>query len=554
MCPEGSVGVDFGSLNGRQVFSKPKSVHAVGPEFLQDLTSGKHQAWTHALAGIACSGARPMMSAQSNYVRFKALLARVFVKIDKAEWGHGPKPGLWKWADQFVQVLLPEFQADEMTFEDWLATMPSRRKMALELAELRYRRTGWRPGYKRFRAFVKAELLQGFGKTNVGTTRLSEMVDRIIQGPHDVTHVIAGRRLKPLVHRLKEIWTAESPIFYGSAKPAALQTFLDRLVACTGTYFWCDFTMFDATHSVDSWKFMARRYSQAGIFDPDFWKVFHAWMAPSGSIGPFSYTAGVVNASGRDDTALANGILNGFATFLSLAAAWFRVGLGDLTLEHVQLFRGVVILSVCGDDTIGRLPFMTPEEAEAFSRRVSENLRAFGFEAKFCMSYKLYDAVYLGHRPYPTATGWYWGKTIGRATYKMGWVVLKAGRDVMAHITGIADMHCRCSRVVPVLYDLAKKIVELRQGAKRTPVEEDLENAPWREMGAGAPEYDDVTMLAVADMYTMHPGPLTSGVAVDQCVTVADVRGLVELIRGISRLPCVVDHWLWRRMVVSDDL
>jgi hypothetical protein len=96
------------------------------------------------------------------------------------------------------------------------------------------------------------------------------------------------------------------------------------------------------------------------------------------------------------------------------------------------------------------------------------NLKLFGFVPKLFTSDRLEDCVYLGMRPYPTKSGWLWGKTIGRATYKLGWVTIKGDQDLMALMTGIADMHALCSRHVPVLSDIARKIVELRRGAKRT--------------------------------------------------------------------------------------
>lgn len=63
---------------------------------------------SHYLAGIGCSGARPMVSAQAPYNQAKALLGRVFRLPAERAWGRGPKPGVWEKAWQFVDVLLPE--------------------------------------------------------------------------------------------------------------------------------------------------------------------------------------------------------------------------------------------------------------------------------------------------------------------------------------------------------------------------------------------------------------------------------------------------------------
>lgn len=505
---------------------------------------------THTLAGIACSGARPMVSRQSAYNQAKALCGRVFLEKTKRPWGEGPCPGVWDWAWQFVDELLPAFETQRMTDTEWLDSMPGVRRRVLRLAMARYRGFGWQKSYEKFKAFVKTELLPGFGKAGGDLTRDFEMMDRIIQGPHDVTHCIAGPWLKPLVKLLKAMWTGEY-IHYGSCGPESLHRYLQRLLDMgDGLYFWCDFTGFDTTHSRDTWAFMERLYRRAGVHDPDFWRVMEAWRAPAGRIGPFRYKAGVMNASGRDDTALANGVLNGFATFLSVTAAVLKKPLRLLTLSDVRSMRGVAALSVCGDDSLGKVPPIANDDLCRFRDEVSNNIAKFGFEAKLEVSRDIGDAVYLGQRPYPTRKGWFWGKTIGRSTYKMGWVIDK-GQDVMAHLTGIADMHVLCSSHVPVLSDLAKKIVELRQGAKRTPPELDP-NKPWMWTYQSGVDYDDITIAHVARVYSkLSPG---LGDGEDYVVTPSDVRDLIEEIKGVRALPCVVGHRLWRRMIYADDL
>ncbi len=510
------------------------------------------------LGGIGCSGARPMVSANTDYVRFKALGCRFFREptpkdLELRPWGKGPREGIWDWAWQFVDELLPSFEAEKMVFESWLAGMPSRRRAALERAWKQYRRTGWRRGYRKFKAFIKTEMLPGFAKAGGDIVRMEAMVDRLIQGPHDATHCIAGPWLKPLVWRLKEIWTFDGAIFYGGCGPEPLHKFLTtRLMAANATFFWSDFSMFETTHSADSWQFMERLYRRARVTDVDFWNVMDVWRQPEGSLGNLRYKAPVMNASGRDDTSLANGILNGFATYLSVAAAYLGVPLQDLTVPMVRGLRHEIVLSVAGDDSIGRLPALTPERAKEVAQAVRYNVGCFGFVTKFAYSDRLSDAVYLGMRPYPTAKGWFWGKTIGRASYKLGWLLDRGERDPLAHITGIADMHAKCSLHVPVLSDLALKIVELRQGMKRTPVVLDP-NRPWEWTLQAGVEYDDLTVEAVASAYTVKPRPGMEDTT-DKTVSAADVRELIAAIRRIDRLPCVVDHWLWRHMIAVDEL
>lgn len=510
--------------------------------------------FTHVLLGIGLSGARPMVSAKTSYNQFKALAGRVFRRLPERPWGTGPEPGVWQWAKQFIPDLLPTERVERMSTEDWLASMPSRRRVALMKAYERLKLNGWKDSYRYFTAFVKTELLPGFQKEGGDLTDLKTMLDRLIQGPSDETHLIAGPWLKPLIKMLKHLWDVDAMIFYGSADPQKLHQWLNkRLVQekyCkarnfrpTSTYFWCDFSMYDCTHSKDSWDFMEEWYRLVGIDDEQFWLVMKAWICPQGSIGPFRYRAPEMNASGRDDTALANAVLNGVSTALSITAAWYNVDLRAVTRPMLLSMRAIFALSVCGDDSLGRLPIVSAERMEQLRSDVVANIARFGFEAKFEMSNDILDAVYLGMRPYPTEKGWFWGKTIGRSTYKMGWTTIDRKSDLMAHITGVADMHVLCSKHVPILADLADKIVELRTGMKRTPVKLDPDR-PWEWTFQGGVPYDHLTIHAVALMYTKH----------NMTVTESDVWGLIGEIQRVKRLPCVVDHWLWRHMVYCDDL
>lgn len=509
---------------------------------------------THGLFGIGCSGAGTMVSAGGPHNAAKALFGRAFRRAKDAAWGQGPRSGVWKKAREFIHLLLADFRTDgRMTNESWLDSMPAHRRRPLAKAAENLERTGYLKVYEEFKAFVKTELLPAFGKQKE-LVRLDTMMDRMIQGPADEAHVIMGPWLKPLLKRLKQVWSHDAAIFYGSCGPEGLHRFMrDHLVDGEHQFFWCDFSMYDNTHSLDSWEFMAHLYREAGINDVNFWRMFKAWMAPRGKMDAFKYQARIMNASGRDDTALANGVLNGFATYLSITAAWHGVSVLDLTLDHVKAMRSILRLSVCGDDSIGALPPVSEERMAVLRLQIASNIREFGFEAKLNSSTKLSDAVYLGMRPYPTDEGWFWGKTIGRSTYKMGWCIIKnEKRDMMAHLTGIADMHCLCSSHVPVLSDLARRIVSLREGAKRTPVVRDP-NREWEWPFQSNVHYSRSTLQAVAEMYTTRSTP-GNPLSAETVVTVEDVVGLIRAIEGIEALPCVLDHWLWKHMILVDDL
>lgn len=508
--------------------------------------------YSFALTGIGISGATPIVSAKTPFVAAKALLGRVFRLSRENTWGRGPKAGIWKWVEnRFLDYLLPEFRTTKMEIDDWILSMPSRRRAPLQRAADNVRNYGWLERYARFSSFIKQEFLPGFSKDSAGLKRLTGFIDRLIQGPADETHVIAGPWLKPLVKALKRIWTSENKIFYGSTSPEELHKFLQTaIVDGAHQYFWCDFSMYDNTHSAESWEFIETIYRRAGVQDPLFWKVMQAWRQPSGKIGPFKYTARVMNASGRDDTALANGILNGFATYLSVAAAYLDKPLLDLTVPDLESVSAIIKLSVCGDDSLGSMPPQTESFMSRFRAQVRENVAMFGFEAKLMTSEHVEDVVYLGNRPYPVNGVWYWGRTIGRAAYKMGYSMLNKG-DLMAHITGVADMHTVCSSHVPVLGDLAARIVHLREGAKRTPAVFDPDT-PWRYTLSGG-TYAQDTIEYVARVYSTRQNP-GSPPDVQCVVTSQDVCDLIQAIEGVQRLPCMLDHWLLRRMVHVDEL
>jgi hypothetical protein len=503
-----------------------------------------------AFTGIACSGAYPMLTAKTPYNQLKAVMGRVFRRPKFTA-----EPGIFSILHKFKHLLLGEFIADKLTVEDWLNGMPRRRQRPLRQAYELLIRKGWSDSYTWFNAFLKIEALPGFAKGKVDLRRIEAVVDRLIQGPHDVTHVIAGPYLKPLMYKLKQVWNKDFPIFYGSTGPEALHKWLNETLLDGGaSYFWCDYSMFDNTHCAQSWDFMESLY-RAGPAnsDPLFWKVMDAWRAPKGRIGPFRYQARVMNSSGRDDTALSNAVLNGFVAYLSAVSAFLKKDLYLLTESDLFSCFNKIKISICGDDSIGRLPFLPADRLEEFRQQMAHNIARFGFDAKLCASQKLYDAVYLGQRPYPTRKGWFWGKTIGRATYKMGFVVRSTPtEDVFAKMLGIADMHVLCSKHVPILSDLAEQIVKCSKGQKRTPVRLDPEK-PWEWTYQSGVPYDDLTLQAVAEVYCSSSNPARPIEPNDVEACLVEIQELIKKIRAIEFLPVVLDDHFWRRLILVDE-
>lgn len=537
-------------LNGRVKRKVGAKFVNVEKEDLAKMASSKPRQ-VCALAGFAIAGAYPVVSARSEYNAFKALLARVFRPPR-----HSPDPAAWGRAHELLECLMPGFREplEPMVFDEWLAGMPARRQKALRAAHLEYNRFGWRDSYKKFQAFVKAEKLAGYDKRNGVLTESENLIDRLIQAPHDVTHTIAGPFLRPLVKRLKQVWSFDSKIFYASRKGSENQTWIDQqLSGGPFTAFAVDYSMFDNSHSAITWELMESIYKRCGSdVVPDFSKVMQAWRRPNGTISGkgfcLSYKGPTMNCSGRDDTALANGVLNGIAIFMSSTAALFKKKVESLTVQ--DLHKSPIRVAVCGDDSLGFMPMLPQEEAELFGVRLSQKIARFGFDADHTKLEIIHNdpirLVFLGQRPYPVRNAslpggvrWLFGKTLGRALFKFGWK-LNPGGDLAAWFAGECVAAIKTQAHVPILYDLAENYMKTRVGCKVTRVtEEDIEYKPWKDLPDSAQPYDDLTVSAIAGLY---------GVSVSQ---------LTELLAHIKMepfvYPCVLSHPVLERMVMVDE-
>jgi hypothetical protein len=484
-----------------------------------------------------------------------ALLLRVFREL-----GIVVDPKVWSFAKSLIPQLLPSFANPTrliMPTDQWILSMESRRRKPLEAAAALLLLTGWCFKYSKIKAFLKTENGPAFSKDGNGLLPISWTVPRLIQAPHDVAHVIAGPRIKPCISMLKKDWHWQAPIFYASTKPVYLQKWLDRALAHNSDYtvFWSDFSMYDSSFRSVHWDFVESLYGELRN-EPLFRVVLEAWRRPAGTCGDFKYRGGVCNASGRDDTAFANGVLNGFASLLSACAAWFGVSVLSLTRTMVLRFSSLCILAVCGDDMLGFLPPLTLNKRLAFVEALKKNFAAFGFRAKAFASDRAVDAVFLAHRPVRVAGRWSWAKTIGRAVYKLGWQSEIKG-DPLAWFTGVCDMHCLCSKHVPILFDICDAFSKARGACKRTPVLID-DNRPWEWMTAGLDlsHYDDDTVFDVCAAYSVAKNPALGCLSpTDTKLLPSDLLDCVSYVRKMCSkgVPCVLDHWVLRHMVWVDE-
>lgn len=391
-------------------------------------------------------------------------------------------------------------------------------------------------------AFVKSENLPLFGVGTAGPDiDQCKYIPRLIQAPHDETHLIAGPYLKPLTHRLKEVWHYNNWLFYASVKPEKLDHWLRRNVGATSWYM-SDYSAFDATWSLEAWTLIESIYRRVYPNAPEeFWEVLGIWRKPVGKMRcrkesvKIAYEANVCNASGRDDTALANALLNGIVLSLSFAAALAGVSINELTAEQVLSASKCANIAIVGDDSLVACSF----DVSLYAAEIEDNIKSFGLMVKSQFTYSLVDVTFLGMMPYFVAGSFIWGPTIGRRIYKAFWQSFPSG-NIGAWTRGVAQQ-LELYRNVPVLYDLAVRINQLLIGQKVTKFV-GSEHAVWSERTTQTPKWDSSTLDWVAARYAK--GGLTVGQITED----------LETIKKIERLPAVVFLWTAQVAVCTDDL
>lgn len=438
-------------------------------------------------------------------------------------------PGVFEKAHDLRYVLYDRFLREEcvpMDTWDWILSMPSRRRKALVRAwRQRQERGQPHPKYSFIKAFVKTENLPLFDQVHGIYGGMRQYIPRLIQAPHDETHLDAGRYLKPLTTHLKGAWSWKDWIFYASVSPEKLDGWLNR-VRNAQSFFWADYSSFDATYSDEAWALLERLYSEVyPNAEPEFWQAINAWRRPVGSVrcrkddAKIVYRAGVCNASGRDDTALANALFNGTALAMSIAAALCGVPLTSLQPHHLYSAALRTDIAVVGDDSLVACNF----DVEALRPAIVSNLEAFGLVVKANSSTNIEDVTFLGQMPYPVGGTYYWGPTLGRRLYKAYWQCDPIG-NLPAWTHGVAEQ-MRLLRHVPILYESASRICELLRGHKVTRQGVDP-NRVWAARTAPTPPYDRSTIQFLSYRY----GVSISAILAD-ALTISQVNRLPALVR-----------------------
>jgi hypothetical protein len=432
-----------------------------------------------------------------------------------------------------------------MEVREWIASMSiSRRRKMLTKALAEWEARGkHHPDFELISPFVKKELLAYFGRDkksgsiNGGKVRY---IPRLIQAPHDETHLIAGPYLKPLVKTLKLAWNEKFWIFYASVGPQQLNAWLASIAKCK-SFFWSDYTAFDSTFSEHTWKmiegFYRHIYPNAEM---DFWKVLDIWRRPKGRAfvrkqrAVVEYTADVCNCSGRDDTALANALFNGLALSCSFAAALAEKPVCELNESDLERAAQMCKIAIVGDDSLVGCDF----DVKGYEDQVIVNLKSFGLIVTSQSSDNLYDVTFLGMMPYPNEQGIHWGPTLGRRLYKLFW--MKEQGPPASWARGVAQAMAQYTNV-PILHELCRKVDSLLSNHSVTKMVVD-ENRCWTQPPTEVGRWNESTIQCLLSRY--------NAVGLTREMIMKDL----EIISKIDRLPAMVRLNSLECILLEDDL
>lgn len=511
------------------------------------------------LGGVAIDGAAPFVTAGGVQPLVEAIMFRVFKDLDQPDkqgyTRQHPDPSAFAAASRCLPALLPRLWYDRICpigVIQWINEMPCRRRRAaLMRTLLEWRKNGYvlPKDWDLIKAFVKGEQLASVGTSDEWwysgeiIPNGAKYVPRLIQAPHDVTHLIAGPFLRQLTRALKREWGPGNFLFYGSTDPSTLDLWLNKNRHAI-SWFWSDYTAFDATYSDEAWDLIESLYDRV-FSDMDtsqlkrvlgVWRRPHGRMVDRGAKITTEYSADVCNCSGRDDTALANALLNGVVLAMSFAAAINGCDVTAVQPWMIDYLQTQCSISIVGDDSIVACYF----DVDSYRSAIEANIRRFGLIVKAESSTELCDVTYLGMMPYPVEGGMLqWGPTIGRRLHKAFWQREPEG-SLPAWTRGVAQQ-LGLYRNVPILFELAEQVDSLLLGHKVTRVVKDR-NRVWASRESATAQYVGATIDWVCRRYRSVG------------VTPSMINRDISIIRSIERLPAVVRLEAVERMISMDDL
>jgi hypothetical protein len=310
-------------------------------------------------------------------------------------------------------------------------------------------------------------------------------------------------------------------------------------------YVECDYSQFDCSYGPECLAFVAWFYERCGLpMEPgtDFRKVFDFWSKPKGTTQYGDhYQAKPMNASGRDDTALMNALLNGLVQAFSWFCHWVDLPHDRACLSRPALLTAFIYkfdIAVLGDDSITVGPKRNQHGHQISVAGVERTISLSGFECKIKVHEKFSHFVYLGNRPWCTTQGPVWGPTLGRRLYKHHFQ--RVGRRPYSWLEGIVHFESKDYGYLPILGPMARRAHFLLQrgGVKRGYV--NFREVRFHHRGEHLrPEQNEHTLAQFTEIY---------GASVEA------LQHLEHEISQVERLPCYVCHPVMDRIFEVDDL
>lgn len=338
----------------------------------------------------------------------------------------------------------------------WISKFPKERRLALI--------RGW-CDYKDglvtkhiFKTFVKREFSACY--SSVGTVIPGN--PRAIQPPREWTHCATGPWFIPLLESLKGHWSVTNPIYYcGGSSPEQLDMWINSLadengqLRSPGWLLETDFSMFDCSISEEYLDMLRIWYKRNGLGGRDFDDAILAWKKPRGCTPHgVSYKTGAMNASGRDDTALLNGLCNALVQITALTMLYKnKEDIDQITPTDMQEVMHYVRIAIMGDDSLIYISKRFPTFPMAqYERLVSY----FGLEAKTKLHTNAWCATFLGGHPYPVQGGLQWGPTPGRHLYKAGCALDQESNSLPKWLDAVTRAQIITSSHVPLIHELSR--------------------------------------------------------------------------------------------------
>lgn len=435
-----------------------------------------------------------------------------------------------------LDVFLPGYEeyrlgkkTTPLSFDEWVRAFPAGRQKMFRKA-MRDWMAGRRPSWKQlksFSVFVKRELANNGGRVGQDMPKSNP---RSICNPPEMTHALLGRFLRPITTTAKTL-AERGPITYDSRCPEKLNDKVsarwihdgevyqpvedqhipglrhvhNRTPLGTGKKFVrgqptpvlytdfgvnervrqtkapessrcqlsSDYSMMDSSYGQGVFKWLEHILVMLGL--PCGGLIFKLWRElaqVSGTANGKQFTAGWINASGRDDTALINFLVNMFLSNVGMCCSAMNCDWVQFFAMPRSSWEGKVpdyAGGAVGDD----LYVDFPREWESQVRERFEPVAiAGGFTNKIEFTYDITHLVFLGNRPYPTAVQdedgiWRhrlrWGKQLGRCLYKLGWQRMPSV-DCLAWMKGVAWAALISNPHVPILRAYAISVLEQTDG------------------------------------------------------------------------------------------